>query len=123
MRVVRLLRSEVQSVAGLDQLSTGIKDGCVKVYHTVRTMCRQSAERGIVARDVSSVHLYIVRRHAAKEIAARCPQLLQPFLTWYARTTTHVWRSALNELLPANASRGVNQGDPLAIPVFALTMS
>ena len=121
--IVRMLRSEVQAASGQDQLGTGVKDGCAKVFHAARTMCRQSSERGIMARDIASAHQCLDRSFAAKEIAARWPLLLQPFLAWYGRETNHVWRTALSEIMPIPSSRGVDQGDPIASSVFSVAMA
>ena len=121
--VCRLLRGEVQSAAGDDQLATGVSDGCPKVYHAARTMCVQTIERGIFARDIAGAHQNLDRKYAAREIESRCPRLLQPFLTWYGRQSTHVWRTAANEIKPVPSSTGVDQGDPLANSVFCVSMA
>jgi hypothetical protein len=119
--VCSLLRLDVQCAAGPDQLCTGVADGCTKVYHAARTMCRQDVKRGICARDCGSAHQRLDRKYAAAQIAERCPRLLQPFKVWYSRTTTHVWRTAAGDFREIRSSRGVDQGDPIANPVFAVS--
>ena len=47
--------------------------------------------------------------------------MLQAFHVWYSRPTEHVWRTATGQLMPVTSVRGVDQGDPLANPVFAVS--
>ena len=119
--VCGLLRLEVQCAAGPDQLCTGIPDGCTKVYHAARTMCRQDVKRGICARDCKSAHQRLDRKYAARQLASRCPRLLQPFHVWYARSTDHAWRTAAGDIVAVTSTRGLDQGDPIANPVFAVS--
>ena len=121
--VCRLLRAEVQEAAGPDQLAVGVPDGCAKVYQASRLLCEQSPERDVLARDIAGAHQHLNRKFAARELEARCPRLLQPFLTWYGRNSTHVWRTASNEIQPVPSRTGVDQGDPLANPVFCVSMA
>ena len=55
-------------------------------------------------------------------IQKHCPRLLQPFLAWYGRTTDHLWYTAGGTAVKVSADRGVDQGNPLANPVFAVAM-
>ena len=118
--ICRLLKLEVQVAGGPDQLGTGASDGCTKVYHAARTKCRLDIKVGIVARDIRSAFQHLNRTYAATEISNHCPTLLQPFLVWYGRTGRHVWRTAAGDLHDIVANTGVDQGDPVAGPVYAV---
>ena len=43
------------------------------------------------------------------------------FVAWYGRSTEHVWRTAVGDLRTVPAARGVDQGDLLANPIFAVS--
>ena len=119
--LVKMLRSEVQAAPGPDQLGNGVQVGCAKGHYAAQTVCRQSIEKGILARDIPSAHQCLHRKHAAEELACRSPPLLQPFVAWYGGSTTHVWRPGLLELHPILASRRVDQGDPIETLVFSVS--
>ena len=76
----------------------------------------------ILSEDCIAAHQHLDRTHAATMLQKHCPKLLQPFLTWYGRRTGHLWTIASGETVNVWSERGVDQGDPLANPVFAVSM-
>ena len=120
--VVSYIKDDVQAAVGADQLAIGTQDGCTKAYQALRTKCRLQPQRVVLAEDCASAHQSLDRHYAADKLAAHCPRLLQPFLTWYGRTTTHVWFTAGNQALEIVSERGLDQGDPLANTVFDVSV-
>ena len=121
--ICRFLRRDVQEAVGDDQVGVGASDGCAKVYHAALAKCRQNVQNGIMTRDVESAHQRLDRQYAAEQLRSKCPLLLQPFLTWYGRKTTHIWKTASNAMHPVSSERGVDQEDPLANPIFAVSVA
>ena len=119
--VSKLLRTEIQGACGSDQLGTGAPDGCTRVFHAARSKCRRSHAHGIAARDVESAHQNLNRPWAAEQLKRHTPALLQPFTVWYARTVEHCWKSSSGGLHSVLSQCGLDQGDPIASAVFAVS--
>ena len=119
--VTKLLRTEIQSACGPDQLGTGAPDGCTRVYHAARSKCRRSLAHGIAARGIESAHQNLNRNWAASQLKHHVPALLQPFTVGYARKVEHCWRSSSGGLYSVLSQCGLDQGDPIANAVFAVS--
>ena len=119
--VSKLLRAEIGVACGPDQLGTGAPDGCTRVYHAARSKCRHNAAYGIAARDIESAHQNLDRKWAAKQLTQHLPALLEPFTVWYARGVQHCWRSSSGQRYSILSQRGLDQGDPIANTVFAVS--
>ena len=120
--VAKLLKSEVQIAVGADQLGAGSNDGCAKAYQALRTKCRLQPCRVILSEDCKSAHRSLERAYAAQQLEKHCPRLLQHFLVWYGETRVHTWIVASGDSIDVTADRGLDQGDPLASPVFAVSL-
>ena len=120
--VVGCAKADVQAAVGADQLALGTQDACAKAYQALRAKCGLQPPRVVLAEDCTSARQSLHHHYAAEKLATHCPKLLQPFLTWYGRSTTHVWFTAGNQALEIVSERGLDQGDPLANPVFAVSV-
>ena len=121
--LVQFARDAVQIAVGPDQLALGTKDGCTKAYQAIRSKCRAQPHRAVLAEDVEAAHQHLDRTYAATKIEKHCPKLLEPFLTWYGRTSMHSWFTADGRVVLVPSSRGLDQGDPFANPVFAIAVA
>ena len=96
-------------------------DGCTRVFHAARNKCHHSLAHGIASRDIESAHQNLNRNWAAYQLKRHVPELLQPFTVWYARKVEHCWRSSSGGLYSVLSQRGLDQGDPIASAVFAVS--
>ena len=121
--LVKYVAAAAQAAVGQDQLALGAADGCAKAYQALRTKCKQQPHRVVLSEDCIAAHQHLNRDYAATQLAKHCPKLLQPFVTWYGRESTHIWMTAAGEAIEVTSERGLDQGDPLANPVFAVSLT
>ena len=120
--LVKYVAAAVRDAVGPDQLAMGVPDGCAKAFQAIRSKCRQQPHRVVLAEDCVAAHQQLLRAHAASQLAKHCPKLMQPFLAWYGRVSAHTWVTARGDTIDVIAERGLDQGDPLANPVFNISL-
>ena len=120
--IVKFVKADVQVAVGPDQLGIGAQDGCAKAFQAMQSKCRLQPQRVILAEDCKAAHQHLERPYAAQQLERHCPKLLQPFLVWYGRVSKHSWHVASGDSISISAERGLDQGDPIANPVFALAL-
>ena len=92
--LVKYIAAAAQKAVGPDQLAFGVQDGCAKAFQALRSKCRQEPHRVVLAEECVSAHQTLLRAHAANQLAKHCPRLVQRFLTWCGRSSTHIWMTA-----------------------------
>ena len=120
--LVKYVAAAVRDAVGPDQLAMGVPDGCAKAFQAIRSKCRQQPHRVVLAEDCVAAHQQLLRAHTASQLAKHCPKLMQPFLAWYGRVSAHTWVTARGDTIDVIAERGLDQGDPLANPVFNISL-
>jgi hypothetical protein len=121
--VTRVTKAQAKVAAGTHQLGIGTPDGCAKAYHALGCLSRIAPGRAILALDVSAAHQSLDRPFMRREVHDLCPVLDVPLAVWYpeGEDTVHWWRTASGEVVNITAQRGVDQGCPLASPVFGIS--
>ena len=120
--VTRVTQAQAKVAAGVHQLGIGTPDGCAKAYHALGSLSRTAPGRVILALDVEAAHQSLDRAFMRAEVHDLCPVLDVPLAVWYPsdEDTIHWWRTTSGEVVNIKAQRGVDQGCPLASPVFGI---
>ena len=113
--VLSILRPEIQDVAGLYQLCAGQSAGVESAAHAVRDLFQNPATEAVIFVDAKNAFNSLNRFSALHNIRSLCPPFANILINCYRDP------SALfieNEVL--HSKEGTTQGDPLAMPFYAL---
>jgi hypothetical protein len=116
--IVRFLKEDIQIAAGPLQLCTGLKAGCETAIHSVSTLFQNSDCEAVLLVDADNAFNRLNRKVALQNIRLICPYLYTYTTNCY-QTSSKLFVSGGATL---NSEEGTTQGDPLAMPLYALSM-
>ena len=112
-----MIRSDIQCAAGPIQLCAGQISGVEAAIHSMRTMFSNEDTEGMLLVDASNAFNSLNRNVALHNIQHICPA----FFTLLVNTYRHPAPLYINgDILYSN--EGTTQGDPLAMPFYALAI-
>ena len=113
--VLQVVKQDVMDAAGCLQLCTGQQAGCETAVHAIREIFADEGTEGILLVDASNAFNSLNRRAAFLNMFHLCPPL--------ATILTNTYRSASHLFIDGSSllsQEGTTQGDPLAIPMYAI---
>lgn len=121
--VARVTQAQARAATGVHQLGIGTPDSCAKAYHALGSLARLTEDRVNLALSVRAAHQSLDRAYMREEVRSLCPVLDVPMAVWYPsdEVTVHWWRTTGSCIVDVKAQRGVDQGCPLANPVFGIS--
>lgn len=113
--ILMVTRSDIQEAAGSLQLCAGQISGIEAAVHAVDSLFQQEETEAILLVDASNAFNSLNRLSALHNIRRLCPSLATALINTYrAPTELFVDGKVLY------SSEGTTQGDPLAMPMYAL---
>ena len=113
--ILMVTRSDIQEVAGLLQLCAGQISGIEAAVYAVDSLFQQDETEAILLVDASNAFNSLNHLSALHNIRRLCPSLATALINTY-RAPTELFVDG--EVL--YSSEGTTQGDPLAMPMYAL---
>ena len=113
--ILNIIRQDVQEAAGSVQLCAGQISGIEAVVHAVRTLLQSDETEALLLVDASNAFNSLNRQTALHNIQRLCPSLATALINTY-RSPSELYVDG-DVLL---SEEGTTQGDPLAMPMYAL---
>ena len=113
--VLYIVKTDVQDACGCVQLCGGQISGIEAVAHAVRSAYESDDNEGLLLADASNAFNSLNRQVALHNIQRICPSLSTIFINTY-RAPTELFVDGDTIL----SQEGTTQGDPLAMPTYAL---
>ena len=113
--IINVIRDEIKDVAGTTQLCAGQEAGCETGVHSMREIFSDSTTEAIMFVDASNAFNLLNRQVALLNIHSLCPSLAIALTNTYRNDS-----SLFVEDETILSSEGTTQGDPLAMPMYAL---
>ncbi len=113
--ILQVIQSDIINVAGPLQLCADQDSGCEAAVHAIRWLFDDSDTEAILLIDASNAFNSLNRQSALRNILHICPSF-GPVLVNTYRGNPHLFIDG-DTLL---SSEGTTQGDPLAMPMYAL---
>ena len=113
--ILSVTRQDVQDVAGSIQLCAGQISGIEAAVHATQDIFQNDATEAIILVDASNAFNALNRQTALHNIQKLCPTLATVLINTY-RSPTDLYVDG-DTLL---SQEGTTQGDPLAMPMYAL---
>ena len=114
-KAILFIKSDIQEAAGANQLCGGQITDVEAAVHAVRQLFNSDDNEGILLVDASNAFNSLNRANALANISSQCP----PFST----VLVNLYRESSELFLGQNtlpSQEGTTQGDPLAMPFYAL---
>lgn len=113
--ILNVVRQDVQEATGAVQLCAGQIAGIEAAVHAVRSFFHNDETEAIVLVDASNAFNSLNRQSALLNIQRLCPSIATALINTYrARSELYVDGDVLL------SQEGTTQGDPLAMPMYAL---
>ena len=113
--ILNITRQDIQDAAGSLQLCAGQISGTEAAVHTVRSLFQSNETEALLLVDASNAFNSLNRQTALHNIKRLCPSLATVLINTYrAPSELYVNGDALL------SCEGTTQGDPLAMPMYAL---
>ena len=116
--VVTVLKPNVLQSVGDLQLCGGQKSGCEAAVHAMRILSQESDCDGILLVDADNAFNRINRRVMLHNVQIICPEIA----TFISNTYSSNARLFLTGGYEISSSEGTAQGDPVAMPLYALAL-
>ena len=113
--ILNITRQDIQEVAGSVQLCAGQISGIEAAVHAVRTLFHREETEALLLVDASNAFNSLNRQTALHNIQRLCPSLATALINTY-RAPSELYVDG-GVLL---SREGTTQGDPLAMPMYAL---
>ncbi|XP_065902627.1 uncharacterized protein [Dysidea avara] len=113
--VLVILRDDIQEAAGSHQLCAGQLSGAEAAVHAVRKVFEEGSTEAVLLVDASNAFNSLNRLVALHNIRQLCPPL--------STILINIYRSPASLLVSGEvilSEEGTTQGDPLAMPMYAL---
>ena len=110
-----ILRDDIQEAAGSHQLCAGQLSGAEAAVHAVRKVFEEGSTEAVLLVDASNAFNSLNRLVALHNIRQLCPPL--------STILINIYRSPASLLVSGEvilSEEGTTQGDPLAMPMYAL---
>ena len=114
--VVQTFREEIKEAAGPLQTCAGFAAGCEAAIHAMKQMYDEEASEGVVLIDASNAFNKMNRGVALHNIQLLCP-VISTFIINMYRKPSRLFIPGGGEI---SSEEGTTQGDPLAMPWFAI---
>ncbi len=115
--VVRVLKHDIQYAAGPLQTCAGLEGGIEATAHAMSKAYHQQTSEGLILVDADNAFNSMNRKTALLNIKALCP----PFYTYLNntyKTPSKLYVDNSNEIILSE--EGTTQGDPDAMPMYAI---
>jgi hypothetical protein len=116
--IIRLLREDIQDAAGSLQLCAGQESGCEAIIQAFKKIFAGDDTDAILLVDADNAFNRLNRSVALANIERICPPLAKFTINCY-RHPTRLFVTGGAELA---SCEGTTQGDPLAMPLYALSI-
>ena len=113
--ILSIIRPDILKAAGTLQLCAGQEAGCEAAVHALRRMFDDENTEGVLLVDASNAFNNLNRQAALHNVQLLCPPLASILINTY-RTDAQLFIDKASLL----SKEGTTQGDPLAMPMFAL---
>ena len=113
--ILSIIKPDILEAAGTLQLCAGQEAGCEAAVHALRAMFDDENTQGVLLIDASNAFNNLNRQTALHNIQALCPTLATILINTY-RSDSQLFIDKATIL----SKEGTTQGDPLAMPMFAL---
>lgn len=116
--IVSFLKEDIRSAAGALQLCCGQESGCESIVHAMRSVYEKDDTEAILLVDADNAFNRLNRAVALRNIRVVCPAVAIFAMNSY-RAPSRLFVTGGAEL---SSQEGTTQGDPLAMPFYALSM-
>ena len=113
--ILDVVKSDIQSVAGPLQLCAGQDAGCEAAVHSMHAIFDDPNTEAVLLIDASNAFNNLNRQVALENISINCPSIFPALANMY-RQPAKMFVGGETLL----SSEGTTQGDPLAMPMYAL---
>ena len=117
--LMQTIEDEIKEGVGEFQFGVGVPDGTTQAYHTLEAATRANPDKVLVSLDVSKAFPSINRMAAYNVAKERAPLLASAMEHWYGHPGRKIYRGP-NGPQDIWTATGVDQGDPMAGPIYAL---
>jgi hypothetical protein len=117
--IVSFLKDDIRMAAGALQLCCGHESGCEAIVHSMHAVYERDETDGILMVDADNAFNRLNRALALRNIRVVCPPIANFTLNCY-RSPARLFVTGGAEI---SSSEGTTQGDPLAMPFYALGMT
>ena len=117
--VVYVLKPELQEGAGDLQMCVGLEGGCEAGVHAMREIFDEDDTHGIIQVDANNAFNTINRRVFLQNIQVICPEISTYVNNCYLKPA----RLFVTGGVEISSQEGTTQGDPTAMPVYALGLA
>ena len=117
--VVYVLKPELQEGAGDLQMCVGLEGGCEAGVHAMREIFDEEDTHGIIQVDANNAFNTINRTVFLQNIQVICPEISTYVNNCYLKPA----RLFVTGGVEITSQEGTTQGDPTAMPVYALGLA
>ena len=115
--VIRVVRSDIQTAAGCLQVCAGHESGVEAAIHAMSGFCKEEECHGILV-DATNAFNALNRRVMLRNIQVLCPSVSVIVINFYRQPASLYVHGEFIQSL-----EGTTQGDPLAMPVYAIAVT
>ena len=116
--VLQVVKQDVLDAAGCLQLCAGQHSGCEAAVHAMREVFADQGTEGVLLVDASNTFNFLNRCAALLNMFQLCSPL-PTILTNIYRSASHLFIDGTSLL----SQEGTTQGDPLAMPMYAISVA
>lgn len=113
--ILSVTRQHIQNTVGTYQLCAGIESGCEAAVHAINELYNNENSQGILIVDANNAFNSLNREAAILNIQRICPIFSKIVNNMY-RNEANLYTSGTTLI----SAEGTTQGDPLAMPIYAL---
>ena len=118
-----VFREEIWGACGECQFAVGKPAGCEHVHKSVVALTCASPQDVVLKFDCTNAFNTMPRQLILDAVLARAPGLAQVATAWLCQPTCHLFWGDNAEGLPVKATKGVDQGCPLSLALFAIGLA
>jgi hypothetical protein len=119
--LLKVKKDEISAVFGEHPYGVGRKGGAQLLAQKLKVQAELRPDAVFVKVDQKAAFQKVGRGPAVAAAVAEVPELAGPLHGWYSGRTKHLWRGADGKFEELCATRGFDQGCPLAAAVFSIS--
>ena len=116
--VIRVVRSDIQAAAGCLQVCAGHESGAEAAIHAMSGFFKEEECHGILLVDATNAFNALNRRVMLRNVQVLCPSVSVIVINFYRQPASLYVHGEIIQSL-----EGTTQGDPLAMPVYAIAVT
>ncbi len=120
--MINILQEDIQRSVGTLQTCSGVESGIEAAVHSMKITFNQEGSEGMLLVDATNAFNTLNRAVALHNIKEICPSFYC-FLNNCYKSPSNLFISGSTDSPPILSQEGATQGDPAAMPMYALVQN